>query len=317
MPAVIIRDQSHGSQATVLPELGFNLFQFSTIVAGQSVDVIEADDDFELGKTPASRCGIPILFPFPNRIDQGKYSWEGKEYQIPVSHPGDHAIHGFCMDRPWRVTDQSENSVTGEFQLSKDAPDRLEYWPADFIIQCTYLLIGSTLKSRFTFINPDTKSLPWGFGTHAYFKLPLTQASSAEHIVLYAPAHKQWLLSNFIPTGEMVDVSESKDLTKGGYYLAKKMDDVLTDLRPDGDALECTIVDEQAGLEMVQACDKRFRELVVYMPPGREAVCMEPYTCPTDAINLEAKGIPCGWETLAPGESVSTWIDMCVNPVIA
>ena len=70
------------------------------------------------------------------------------------------------------MIEQGDNFVTGEFQLSKDAADRLEFWPADFIIQCTYLLKGSTLKSRFTFINPDSKPLPWGFGTHAYFKIP-------------------------------------------------------------------------------------------------------------------------------------------------
>ena len=317
MPAITIEDKTCDSTATVLPELGFNLFQFSTTVGGQLVDVIEADDDFALGNTRPSRCGIPILFPFPNRIDQGKFTWNGKQYQIPMDNSGEHAIHGFCLDRPWRVIDQSENSVTGEFQLSKDAADRLELWPADFIIQCTYLLSGSTLKSRFTFTNPDTKPLPWGFGTHAYFKLPLTQASSAQNIVLYCPAHKQWILEDFIPTGKIVPVPESADLRKGGYYSTMKLDDVLTDVRPQGDSLDCTLVDEAAGIEMVQACDPRFRELVVYTPPGREAVCMEPYTCPTDAINLEAKGIPCGWETLAPGESVNTWIDMRVNPIIA
>ena len=32
-----------------------------------------------------------------------------------------------------------------------------------------------------------------------------------------------------------------------------------------------------------------FRDLVLFTPPHRKAVCLEPYTCPTDAINLAAQ----------------------------
>ena len=53
---------------------------------------------------------------------------------------------------------------------------------------------------------------------------------------------------------------------------------------------------------MVMESDAQFRELVVYTPPGRDAICFEPYTCPTDAINLEARGIPAGVIVLAPDE---------------
>ncbi|MCG6156606.1 aldose 1-epimerase [Rubinisphaera margarita] len=317
MPAITIRDSVSGSQAQVLPELGFNLFQFSVPINGQTVEVLDADENFAEGNVKPSRCGIPILFPFPNRIAEGKFTWDGKEYQLPTPKPGAHYIHGFCLDRPWRVIEQTENSVTGEFQLSKDAPDRLELWPADFIIRCTYLVRGNALKSQFSFTNPDDKPLPWGFGTHAYFRIPLTDGSSTEHIVLEAPAHKKWILENFIPTGEQVPVDEACDLTDGAYYSTLKLDDVLTDLRPEGETLESLVIDEGAGLQIVQECDNRYRELVVFTPPGRNAVCMEPYTCPTDAINLTAKGIDCGWETLDPGKSVQTWIDIRVEPIMA
>ncbi|WP_013627619.1 aldose 1-epimerase [Rubinisphaera brasiliensis] len=315
MPALTLLDSASGSQARLLPELGFNLFEFSVTMNGQQIDVLDSDPEFDQGTVKPSRCGIPLLFPFPNRIAAGKFSWDGKDYQLPVGKPGDHYIHGFCLDRPWRVIDQSENHVTGEFQLSVDAPDRINLWPADFRIRCTYLVRGNALKARYEFHNPDDKPLPWGFGTHAYFKLPLTDSSSTEHITLDAPVHEQWVLENFIPTGEKIPASA--DLKSAAYYTTLKLDDVFTDVRPDGDSLDCTIVDEGSGLQVVQACDPEFRELVVFTPPGRDAVCMEPYTCPTDAINLEARGIKCGWQTLAPGETKETWIDIRVEPVMA
>lgn len=314
MSVITLRDAASGSRARILPQLGFNLFEFTVHIKGQQIEVIEADSGYENGQGNPSRCGIPLLFPFPNRIAAGKFSWNGKEYQLPVAKPGAHFIHGLCLDRPWRVIEQTENSVTGEFQLSRDAPDRLSLWPADFIIQCTYLVRGNTLKSRFTFKNPDSQPLPWGFGTHAYFKLPLTDGSSPEHCVLSAPVYQKWPLENFIPTGKTVPAEI--DLPDGVYYTTVKLDDVFTDLRPEGDSLDCVIMDEGSGYQVVQACDKNFRELVIYTPPDRAAVCMEPYTCPTDAINLEAKGIPCGWQTLPPGESVDTWIDIRVEPIL-
>jgi aldose 1-epimerase len=45
-----------------------------------------------------------------------------------------------------------------------------------------------------------------------------------------------------------------------------------------------------------------FREMVLFTPPHREAVCLEPYTCTTDAINLSPQGIDAGLRILQPGE---------------
>ena len=44
-----------------------------------------------------------------------------------------------------------------------------------------------------------------------------------------------------------------------------------------------------------------FREVVVFTPPHRQAFCIEPYTCTTDAINLQARGVDAGLLTLPPG----------------
>jgi aldose 1-epimerase len=76
-------------------------------------------------------------------------------------------------------------------------------------------------------------------------------------------------------------------------------------------------MDERAGLQVIQTCPPIFREIVVFTPPGRAAVCIEPYTCPTDAINLTARGIDCGWRTLGPGSEFHTWIDITAGRVLA
>ena len=47
-----------------------------------------------------------------------------------------------------------------------------------------------------------------------------------------------------------------------------------------------------------------FRELVLFTPPHRRAVAIEPYTCSADAATLMARGVDSGWRVLPPG---GTW----------
>lgn len=322
MEPVVIRDPASGSMACVAPQVGFNCYQFEARVEGRTVDVLHADPGFGKGHLPPTKWGIPILFPFPNRIRHGRYTWEGRQYemtpdQVPFDPPQINAIHGFCLDRPWRVTQQGEKFVEGEFQLSRDAPDRRPLWPADFILQVRYEVHEAALVMKVRIANPDSRPLPWGFGTHPYFRVPLSPESRTRDCIIQAPAPQLWELIDCLPTGARCPVSPEKDLREGLVYDQLQMDDILTGLTPPAQGLECQIMDQTAGVQVVQRCDSIFRELVAFTPPHREAICLEPYTCITDAINLQTQGIDAGWRTLPPGADLMTWIEIRAEPVLA
>jgi aldose 1-epimerase len=76
-------------------------------------------------------------------------------------------------------------------------------------------------------------------------------------------------------------------------------------------------MDPSAGLEVRQTFDKAFRELVVYTPPHGRSVCLEPYTCTTDAIHLVEQGVDGGWRVLAPGAEFRTWFQISAGLVYA
>ena len=139
MNAVILNDPMTGASARIAPDLGFNCYEFLAVVGGQRISIIDSAEGFGSGGKPPSHSGIPILFPFPNRIRSGKYSWDGVDYELPESLVGyegsGNAIHGFCLDRPWRVIGQTDSSVTAVFRISKDAPERLPLWPSDALFQ--------------------------------------------------------------------------------------------------------------------------------------------------------------------------------------
>lgn len=317
MSVVTIRDLHTGSTARIAPELGFNCFQFRVAHAGSFIDVLDAVSGFEEGGQRASGSGIPILFPFPNRIRQGRFVWAGQEYVIPGADKWGNAIHGFCLDRPWRVIDAGPDFVTGQFQLSLDAPDRLSLWPADFILEVTYELIHNRLRANFRISNPSSSvDLPWGLGTHPYFKLPLGADSRPMDCTIDAPVSHCWELIDCLPTGKILPIPAERDLRDGVYPALLQLDDVFTGVDIVGPQFDCTIIDESAGLQITQTCPPIFRELVVFTPPNRNAVCLEPYTCPTDAINLAAQGLETGWRTLSPGSEFHTWIDLTAGPIL-
>ena len=318
MSVIELRDSESGSTARISVDRGFNCFAFTANVNGQSIDVIDSQPGFENGEGKESGNGIPLLFPFPNRIRGGRFQWAGRAYSLPenlVSFNNGNAIHGFCLDRPWRVVDSGNDFAIGEFQLSIDAPDRRELWPADFIIRCHYIVRGASLLSRFEISNPDQVALPWGLGTHAYFKVPLGENSRSDQCLLIAPPTTQYELIDCLPTGAQAAVPDELPLADGVRFGEQRLDDVFGGVPQD--IVECCIMDEPAGLQVVQRNPGSFRELVLYTPPDRDAVCFEPYTCITDAINLQQQGVDAGWQTLGPGESFSTWIDIAAGPVLA
>ncbi len=327
METLEIRDAASGSSAKILPELGFNCYAFRAVVRSPggrvwNVDVVDAAPEFAQGQGRPSGHGIPILFPFPNRIRDGRYEWADRQWQIPLDavccDENGNAIHGFCLDRPWRVVDQSDDSVVGEFQLSVDAPHLRPSWPADFRIRVRYRVQGPVLRADVLIQNPDQVPLPWGFGTHPYFRLPLAEGSDPGKCLVEVPAREQWELVDCLPTGKRLPVGPACDLREGGYWGELKLDHVLTGLEPEDDGtIRCSVVDSEAGLQVTQRCGSEFREIVVYTPPGRTSVCLEPYTCVTDAVNLQSCVADTGWRVLEPGGEQRLWIEIRAGLVLA
>lgn len=321
MQVVEIKDAQSGACARIAVTTGFNCFDFNAQVKGQTVPILFAADGFEAGEQPPSHSGIPILFPYPNRIRAGRYSWNGSEYELPeslVAYDGaGNAIHGFCLDVPWRVTEQTANSVTGEYQISLDTPDRLPLWPTDGRISICYSVKGSCLRADIEVSNPTDEPLPWGFGTHAYFRLPLLDSSGSEDCTIYAPVANKWELKDCLPTGRLLPPSDSEQLSTEPSFGGLKLDDVYTSVQPEDGIVTCRMRDNKSGIQVVQRSDDSFREIVAFTPPWASAVCLEPYTCTTDAINLQQQGIDAGWRVLKSGETWKGWIEIAVTDLAA
>ena len=289
-----------GSTARVQASFGFNCFEFRA--GADAADLLWAEPEFESGNKRASGSGIPLLFPFPGRMPGQLFVWQNKEFRLPSNDGRGNAIHGFVLDRPWRVVAQTATRVEGEFHAAKDAPELLSRWPTDFKIRVAYALSANSLQATFTIENPDQQPLPFGLGTHPYFRLPAGPV--AEDCVLQVPVREEWELVDMLPTGHKSANDSCLALTDGGKIAGREFDRVFTGLR-FGKGVCTTMIDDPTNRRRVwHRFDEVFRECVLYTPPHREAICIEPYTCLPGGQGL-ASHVDTGWRVLAPSDSLT------------
>jgi aldose 1-epimerase len=306
---ITITDPATGATARFLPSVGCNCFRFQVLTSSGPLDVLWSEPGFEGGDKRASGSGIPLLFPFPGRIQGTTLRWDGRDWPL---EPGDglgNAIHGFVHQRAWRVVELDTGCLVAEFQASRDDPQLLDRWPADFRITASYEVRAARLSATYRMENPDQRPLPCGFGTHPYFRLPLG-GSSAQACRVRLPVQCRWELAAMIPTGRKLPLDDATRFQQGQRFGQMKYDDVFADLVQSDGRCEATIDDPESARCTSLTFDSTFRECVVYTPPHREAICIEPYTCVPDPFRLETLGIATGLRVLGEYESCEVKVEI-------
>ena len=305
-------EQKGKAVAEIVPELGNNCYAFRVSDGNLWYHLIDSPPDLDTLKQRPTAFGNPILFPFPNRIRNGKWEFEGKSYQFDKSPESPTTIHGLLLNRPYKVVKHKadENGATLVCSLnSQDFPDILRQYPYPFKIEITYTIKDAVLSMDVMIKNTGKENMPMGFGIHPYFNVDISAKADASKAVITVPTNKYWELDDvLVPTGKQIDVDGTLDLRDGQPFEKLKLDHVFTDVNLIDGVSQCRIENRDTGHGMVMESDAQFRELVVYTPPDRNAICFEPYTCPTDAINLEARDIPAGVIVLAPDEVFSATV---------
>lgn len=283
-----------GTEAVVeiAPALGNNCFSFRA-----SHPVLEPVDFSEFARRPTS-YGIPILFPFPNRIKDGKFSFQGRSYTVQPPR------HGFVRDKAWTIEDKGASDEAGAWILSsldaKEFPEEiLNQFPFPFLIEMIHILKGRRLLMIARARNTGEKPMPVGYGIHPYFRRPKEGS-------ITVPARGRWELQESLPTGDLVPLTGKYDVRHKATLTDLDLDDIFTDLEPGPlDTVECLLEDNENKVEtVIEFSDSEFPNVVVYTPPSpRAAICIEPNTCPTDAFNLASRGIDSNILILEPGEA--------------
>lgn len=308
--------------AEVWPFMGFNCLRWQALDSqGRLGNLLFQAPDWHENPVP-TRSGHPILFPFPNRIRDGEFSFNGKSYRLPKNDSSQqNAIHGFAPRNAWRVINSEAEadfaSVTGQFRHKQDVPATESLWPGDGCLTLTYKLEPHALSVLAVVDNFGDEPFPFGLGYHPYFQLPGVDHPVDDWTLGYT-AQQEWVVSEGLPTGVMRNILPEFDFRTAKRIGNLPLDHLFGGLEPmpTGRNLGrfATLEYENASGKLEFAGTSEFRELVLFVPPHRRAIAIEPYSCATDAINLEAKGIDAGWRTLAPGDRWSAQVQYTWMP---
>jgi len=325
-----LHDTHSGAQAHVWPAFGNNCVRARLPAPrGGLVDVVLAPESLGQLREQPSWWGVPLLFPWPGRIPAGRYSYGGHEYQLPVLDMGGNAGHGFVKTRPWlvEVCEAWDSAAFLRCSISsREHPETLDGYPFPYYLAATYRLANDGLHLIVEVANTGAGTLPFGFGAHPYFRLPLGQGGSVEACRIQVPALRRWNLSRLgaLADGDQLtweDVTETVpaevDLRRPqALGTGRHFDFVYTGLDLSTGRLECSASDLAAGLEAVMQASTHFPTLVVYRLPGRPGICFEPWTCPPNVFNLQAAGVrPSGLIELAPGQRWEASLRLFLRPV--
>lgn len=257
------------------------------------VEVLDGYDPDELCPGSAGK----VLAPWPNRIRDGRYVFQGQPYQLGLTEPARHnALHGLVGWVPWRLAARTDDSVTVECLV----PAQTGYpWP---VLLRTHWSVGvDGLRARHEATNLGNRPCPFGLGAHPYVRVG---SSPVDDLVVQVPGRSRLLVDGrMLPIGAAKVSGGDFDYTQPRRLGATVLDTAFGDVPddPDGSAVTLSTAD---GSVRVWA-DAGFRWWQLYSGdtlPGartRRAVAVEPMTCPPDAFRSGRDVI-----TLEPGQ---TW----------
>ncbi|NLU42690.1 MAG: aldose 1-epimerase [Firmicutes bacterium] len=288
LDAYELTDSVAGIQAVVVPAVGSNMIALR--VGSNTRILYEPPTVNDLLETPTA-FGFPVLMP-PNRIAFARFEVDGRTYVFPKNH-GDHHIHGLVHNVEWKVSKQlasdSEGAVLETTVRSLDHKAIREVYPQDFTLTMQYVIKDGEIIVSTSCENSSDDRLPFGIGFHPYFSTPMTPASTKESCFVRLRAQERWVLTNCLPTEEIVEPVGGHDLREFTPVSSLKLDDLYGRVTDRAAVVE----DRGSGLRLTIQVDEAYPFWVVWTgkTPDAPFICLEPYTCVTNAFNL--KMCPC------------------------
>jgi aldose 1-epimerase len=118
----------------------------------------------QLVGSPDEFSGV-ILFPWPNRIFEGNYTFRHISHNLIVNHlETNSALHGLVFDKTFDA--KRINSEKLELYFSNS---ELNGYPFSFQLAISYQVLGNELICRAMVTNLDSQAIPFAVGFHPYF----------------------------------------------------------------------------------------------------------------------------------------------------
>lgn len=286
---------TRGAQSATLATVGASLREYT--VGGSDVVVPFGADEV----SPAFHG--KVLAPWPNRLADGRYNFDGHDYRLPLTEPArSTALHGLAADDDWTVTEQSADAAT----LVLDLPARPGY-PFSLRVGVTYALGDEGLTISTTALNTGGAPLPYGVGFHPWISpgTGSTGAGSLDDCTLQLGAERLVTVDDrLLPTGT-TPVSRDMDFREPRTLAGSDLDDAFVKLIRDADGRSWARLTRGDGSTVAIWMDGAAKAWQVCtgnqinpVAARRSGVAIEPMSCIADAFRTGDDLV-----VLQPGES--------------
>ncbi len=263
---------SAGPYRAVVTEVGATLRVFTK--GGR--DVVRG---FPADRPPSGGAGQELI-PWPNRIRDGRYVFDGVQQQLALSEPPRHnASHGLARHAVWRLIDLSESSVTQTLRIFPQSG-----WPGVLEATLTYTVGDGGLIVDVAATNIGATPLPFGYGAHPYLTVG---ENRVDEVRLSIPATSYLDVDDRLLPVAVLDVDGTSFDRRAGEVLGDQLLDTAytgLDRGPDGRwRVRLELGDRWAELWG----DESFGWTQVFTggPKRDVSIAVEPMSCGPDAFN--------------------------------
>jgi aldose 1-epimerase len=291
---------SHAGQQLTVVEVGAGIRTYTS--KGRAV--IDGYDEGDM--CPGGRG--QLLAPWPNRLGDGRFEWNGQRLQTPLSEPENHnAIHGLVRWAAWAVAavDGAEARLTYHLHPQPGWP-----WPLDLAVAYALGEGGLRVVTEITNVGDDTSgACPVGFGWHPYLA---AFGGMVDQSVLTLPAGEAYQSDGRgLPTGRYQVEGTPLDFRSGRTVGEAVLDVAFTSLDRDDDGrstieLRPTAKGDRYSYGIRMWLDRNYTHVMVFSGDTlaesarrRRGLAVEPMTGAPDMLRSGD-----GRRVLEPGESL-------------
>ena len=302
LATVQLQDEATALQATFVP--GAGMLCSSLLHRGE--ELLAQNAGVEAYARDGNTMGIPLLYPWANRLAGFQYSLAGRTVHVPrdttrvaVDQNG-LPIHGVIGGRlAWELTSERAtdvSSLAARLQWSDDRPELFEVFPFRHELGFRAQLEHGRLEIELTAWASGADVVPLAFGFHPYLSLP---NAPRETWLIDLPAMRRLELdATQIPTGA------GQAQTSRRFELAElEFDDGFDDVASPATFL-ATAAGRRIELELLEG----YPCAQVFAPRTGQFICFEPMAAPTNAL---ASGE--GLKLLDPGERYTAGFSVSIE----
>ena len=264
----------HGDQRVVVVEVGGGLRAYSN---GDRA-VLDGYGEQELCSSGRGQ----LLIPWPNRIADGRYEFDGQARQLALDEPERrNAIHGLVRWVAWTVAEREPDRVLLQHLLHPQPG-----FPFTLDLRMEYVLADDGLTVRTRATNVGAEICPYGAGAHPYLAV---HASRVDEVTLQVPARTVLDADERgLPVGAHPVEGTELDFRVPRRVGELRLDHCFTNLERDDDGNARV----RLGNGTTLWANESYKYLMVFTGDGlpdvdRRSIAVEPMTCAPNAFRSD------------------------------